>query len=612
MVPVYVGRTQIAGTGRLNVFFDSYTISKMHKNPYFNLIGTFWNYCPTPHRIRFIIAYVMFVIGNLIDSTRPLVLAYVINILQQGGADLIEKVLWGLGAYAGIGVVFWMFHGPARYLERIAGFQSTKAYADHLYKLVVSYPLQWHRDNHSGSTIDRITKSYQALHDFSNNGYGLIQTVISIIMALVFIIWIFPLGGIISVITAGAMIWVIKGFNRGLTRTTKEKNEKRHFFQAGLFDYVSNSLTIITLRMEGRTAKELLSRAGKIFPPFRENVIINEQKWFTNSILAGGLRFIIILAYVLYHQRIENPIMIGLMVALFQYADKFSWGFVALVREQENIILGNANLEAAKPILEAEKKFIKRATKYPNLKNWNTLKISNLDFRYEDEEKRKHHLKDINLVLEKGKKYAFVGASGSGKSTLMMILRGLYDSDAGILEIDGKVRDLHQLTTMTTLIPQDPEIFENTMEYNITVGLKKKEKEIKEAIDMARFSSVLKRLPKGIQSDIKEKGVNLSGGEKQRLALARGIFSIQDSSMILLDEPTSSVDTVNEGKIYRALFRKFSDRCIISAIHKLHLLKNFDHIYVFDNGKLVESGNFNQLIKQNGALSDLWREYENY
>ena len=145
----------------------------------------------------------MFVIGNLVDSTRPLVLAYVINVLQTGGENLTNQVLLGLGVYAGIGVVFWAFHGPARCMERIAGFHSTKAYADHLYKLIVGYPLRWHRDHHSGSTIDRVTKSYQALHDFSNNGFSLVQTVVSIVTALIFIIWIFPLGGAISVVTAG-------------------------------------------------------------------------------------------------------------------------------------------------------------------------------------------------------------------------------------------------------------------------------------------------------------------------------------------------------------------------------------------------------------------------
>ena len=108
---------------------------------------------------------------------------------------------------------------------------------------------------------------------------------------------------------------------------------------------------------------------------------------------------------------------------------------------------------------------------------------------------------------------------------------------------------------LSTLIPQDPEIFDNTIEYNITAGLSHRVEDVEIAAEIACFSKVLARLSDGLQTDIKEKGVNLSGGEKQRLALARGVFAARDSSLILLDEPTSSVDPVNEAEIYRNLFR---------------------------------------------------------
>ena len=133
-----------------------------------------------------------------------------------------------------------------------------------------------------------------------------------------------------------------------------------------------------------------------------------------------------------------------------------------------------------------------------------------------------------------------------------------------------------------------------------------KKEELMKDIALARFSSVLKRLPKGLKTDISEKGVNLSGGEKQRLALARGIFAAKTSDFILLDEPTSSVDMGNERAIYEGLLKRFADRCIISSIHKLHLLPLFRYVYVFRNGNVVAEGTPAALMKEGGFLHPLW------
>ena len=126
----------------------------------------------------------------------------------------------------------------------------------------------------------------------------------------------------------------------------------------------------------------------------------------------------------------------------------------------------------------------------------------------------------------------------------------------------------------------------------------------------ARFSAVLARLPQGLETSIAEKGVNLSGGEKQRLALARGIYFGKASDIVLMDEPTSSVDTFNERLIYEHIFSMFKDKCIVSAVHKLHLLEMFDMVYVFDDGRIVESGSFSDLIANQGVLSSMWKNYQ--
>lgn len=250
----------------------------------------------------------------------------------------------------------------------------------------------------------------------------------------------------------------------------------------------------------------------------------------------------------------------------------------------------------------------KDQTKPPT--DWDTITIKNLYFRYEDEKNEKHNLDNINLELKRSLKIAFIGESGSGKSTLMTLLRGLENPNKVKVLIDGKrFETLKSISNWVTLIPQEAEIFENTIEYNVTAGVAHKKTEVVKACELACFNKVLKRLPKGIKTNIKEKGVNLSGGEKQRLALARGLFAGQNSSILILDEPTSSMDTKNELEIYDNLFHEFKDRCIVASVHRLHLLKKFDVIYLFDGGKLIERGNF-ELLKKNEMFQKIWKIYE--
>ena len=166
------------------------------------------------------------------------------------------------------------------------------------------------------------------------------------------------------------------------------------------------------------------------------------------------------------------------------------------------------------------------------------------------------------------------------------------------------------LSAQIALIPQDPEIFATTVRENITMGIDHTMSTLKKFTDMARFTSVGERLPKQWESSIVEKGVNLSGGEKQRLALARGLLACADKSIVLLDEPTSSVDMKNEALIYEGIFKAFKDKTVISSIHRLHLLHMFDTIHYFENGKIIASGSLNELLQSSSKFQNLWRKYQ--
>jgi ABC-type multidrug transport system fused ATPase/permease subunit len=128
--------------------------------------------------------------------------------------------------------------------------------------------------------------------------------------------------------------------------------------------------------------------------------------------------------------------------------------------------------------------------------------------------------------------------------------------------------------------------------------------------ESAHFTDVIRDLPKGLESDIREKGVNLSGGQKQRLALARGILAALESEVVLLDEPTSSVDPKTEAMIYQKMFAAFKNKALISSMHRLHLLYQFDYIYVLKQGRIEAEGTFAWLREHSPIFQELWKHQE--
>ncbi len=216
----------------------------------------------------------------------------------------------------------------------------------------------------------------------------------------------------------------------------------------------------------------------------------------------------------------------------------------------------------------------------------------------------------VNLDFKRRRSYALVGESGSGKSTVLGLIRGTLKAQSAVVYCDQQKQEfaLAHVAHHSTLIPQEPEIFSDSIKFNITMDVEAEEEDIFKAVKLARFDTVLARLPKGLLTNLAEKGVNLSGGEKQRLALARGLFFAEesDSDLILLDEPTSSVDKLNERRIYQNLLQHFKDRCIVSAVHNFELLRLFDEVLVFRNGSLVEQGSVDQLLKTGCELYRLW------
>ncbi len=232
------------------------------------------------------------------------------------------------------------------------------------------------------------------------------------------------------------------------------------------------------------------------------------------------------------------------------------------------------------------------------------IDFDNVSFKYN---KRKI-LRDINLHIRPNEKIAIVGHSGSGKTTFVKLLYRLYDLNEGVIKIDGHdLTDLKQesLRSELSIVPQEGILFNDTIANNIKFSKPNAtNKEIDKALKAAQFYKFVKSLPEKEKTMVGERGIKLSGGEKQRLSIARALLA--NKKILILDEATSALDSKTEAGIQKALQKLMKGRTTIIIAHRLSTIMHSDRIIVMDKGRIVQEGKHEQLIKKKGQYQELW------
>lgn len=582
----------------------------MLKNPIANIIITEWQHLRKRKKI-FLLYVLMFFIAGTITLTTPFVIGSIFNSIQKSISTKEELyyLLFKISILLLITILFWIFHGTARILEQTTGFYVKRNYINEKIKRVLELPIKWHKDNHSGDTIDKINRASNSLEEFAmHKTFDIIYGITNFIGSAVILLIIDWKIGLFAILFSSTTLFIISRIDKVLDKKYKELNKYSNKLSSVIFDYLSNIITVITLRLKKSVEREIDEKQMNSLKSFKESARINEIKWGFASIMLS-LMTVMILCFRAYTEFIATgTILIGTLYMLYSYLNAVGETFYKFAYLYGDLIRINARIDGIKAIdLEYEKRKIYETINLPN--NWKKISLKNISFTYNIKGK-KNHLEGINLSFLRGEKIALVGESGSGKSTILSLIRGLYEIEKGKVYCDGKILlgGLIPIRKHITLIPQEPELFNNTLKYNITMGFPVQKEDILKVIKISQLKEVISKLPNGFSTNIMEKGVNLSGGEKQRLALARGLLAAKESDIILLDEPTSSVDSLNELKIHEEIFKEFSNKTIISSIHRLHLLDNFDYIYLFNKGKIISQGTFEE-IKRNPTFDTMWRKY---
>ena len=237
--------------------------------------------------------------------------------------------------------------------------------------------------------------------------------------------------------------------------------------------------------------------------------------------------------------------------------------------------------------------------------------FDNVSFAYNGTRKV---ISEVSFSIPVGKTIAIVGPSGSGKSTLGKLIFGFYKPSSGQILIDGRDSTELKTTSIRThlaVTPQDIVLFNDTLEYNIKYGSNRVSQDILNyVIERADLLDLVSSLPDGLATQVGERGLKLSGGEKQRVAIARML--LKDCDINILDEATSSLDPKSEKRIVENLLEKKSSKTLIIISHRLSSISGADNILVIENGQLTQEGKHDKLIHENGLYKEMWEKQKRY
>lgn len=235
-----------------------------------------------------------------------------------------------------------------------------------------------------------------------------------------------------------------------------------------------------------------------------------------------------------------------------------------------------------------------------------SIELRDVSYHYDDD--KKDVISHVNLHIPAGQKVGLIGCSGAGKTTMTHLLLRFDDVTSGTILIDGQ--DIRQVTQESlrqaiAYVPQEPVLFHRSLLQNIAYGRPKaSDSQIRQAIEQANAAEFIDKLPDGLDTLVGERGIKLSGGQRQRVAIARAI--LKDAPILVLDEATSALDSQSEKLIQDALFKLMRGRTSIVIAHRLSTISGLDRIIVMDNGRIVEDGNHQKLLKSRGIYAKLW------
>lgn len=537
----------------------------------------------------------------------PLLVREMIRKLERGDVE---------AGFAGLALLIagiYLLRGLTRYLyglmSHVAAYRTLHRLMNAVYRHLQRQSPGFVNRTHTGNLTARTIGDVEAIEDFIAHGIpeSMLAIVIPVTMSVVLLLinWKLALIALLPLpIVAGLVFYVT-------TRTRNHWKEVRVRFadlSARIHDHLSGLAVIQSFRREAEQAQLIDRQSGH----YRDSIIY-ANKWslvpagLIEAAAGGGLVLI-----VWATGRLHGSLEIGVadLVVFLMYLGQIVLPFLRLANLNENLQKAAASSERVFELLDTEPTIVDAPTaRIPDTPRFD-VEFADVDFHYEPD---LPVLRDVSFRIGEGETVALVGATGVGKTTACHLLVRFFEVTGGEIRLGGhdlRTLPLDYLRQNIGLVSQDVFLFEGTIRENLRIGKPDAgDDELRAAAKAANAEEFVLSFPDGYDTLVGERGVRLSGGQKQRIAIARAL--LKNAPVLVLDEATSAIDAETENLIREALDRLTEDRTVLIIAHRLSTIMAADRIVVLDEGRVIETGTYEELAARNGHFTRLCRLQEN-
>lgn len=579
------------------------TLSEIKRYSLLDIVRRFWPLVK-PHRFDAILAAVLVGIVGLAVALQPLFPKYVIDQAiprRSLRLALIAAAVYLAVSFTRVSIWFWAMTLVYRVQQRIVLEIRLLSFA-HLQQLC----LRFHSQFPSGFIYERVFgNSINTLGGFMQIVFSqLVHYVVGLLFSLGFCLYLSPALTLIILAGATGYVMAARKLSGRIYSKTREANEAGMHIVNMIMDKLRGHKTIQAFALENRVQAE-----------FKRQLWPAMQKWMAGilesmklSLMTEGLGYLIGAAVIVFGAALvmygDGRFPLGTMVAFMGYQATLVTMISAITNSYGQIMNARTAFDQLFSVLDTHSSVAERpgAVMPPDLQP--RLDFRAVTFAYA----QKPVLRDVSLAVPPGATVALVGRSGSGKSTLANLILRFYDPADGTILLDGHdIRELplREYRSLFGVVFQDPFLFDTTIEANLrTVRPEASDADLERILDQAGAWEFVRDFPEKLQYRVGEGGSKLSGGQRQRLALARCLLA--NSRLIILDEATSALDPESERIAQQGVEALCRGRTVIVIAHRLSTIRYADRIVVMDQGRVVEQGDFDGLLKQGGHFARLY------
>ncbi|WP_173918353.1 ABC transporter ATP-binding protein [Halobacillus sp. Marseille-Q1614] len=561
-----------------------------------------WEYMSREKKLFYSVLAVLF-ISSALSLLGPYLLGVAVD--QVIASPAADTLLTMLGILLGV----YAFHSLFQWLQNywMIGIAQNTVFEmrNHLFSHLQKLPVLFYQEYQQGELMSRLTNDMENVSRTLNTAViQFVTSVLTILGTLVIMLWLSPVLTLLTITIVPVMYFGMKWITKRTGRYFKDQQKNLGDINGYVEEMFSGQMIVSMFSREERVMKDFEEKNDALrtsgywaqtysgFIPKLMNMLNNVS--FAIIVGAGGLL------------ALNGYISIGVIVTFTTYSRQFTRPLNDLANQYNMILSAVAGAERVFQIID-EKEEVQdeeKAKPLPGIRG--DIEFKNVDFSYE---KGEQTLKNISFHAKPGDTVALVGPTGAGKTTIISLLSRFYEIDKGAISIDGTdIREITRssLRSQMGVVLQDATMFHTTIRENLRYGrLEATDEEVEQAAKAAHAHDFIKQLPKGYDTVLDSDGKGVSHGQRQLLSIARAMLA--DPALLILDEATSSIDTVTEMKINDALRKLMKGRTSFVIAHRLNTVRSADHILVLQSGEITERGSHKELLQLGGFYADLFR-----